>query len=56
MTARRPTAPGTKGYPEQQPTPNDKREMPDANTPHEPQNKPQAAGMADGAKRNRKKK
>jgi hypothetical protein len=38
---RRPVAPGTAGYPEEQPTPNDDRDMPDENTPHEPQNKPE---------------
>jgi hypothetical protein len=41
MKDQRPTAPGTKGYPEQQPTPNDGNDMPDAETPHEPQNNPQ---------------
>lgn len=38
---RRPLAPGTAGYPEEQPTPNDDRDMPDEKTPHEPQNKPE---------------
>lgn len=40
---RRLPAPGTGGYPEQQPTPNDDRDMPDEKTPHEPQNKPEEA-------------
>lgn len=34
------TSPGTKGYAEQQPRRNDKREMPDEHTPHEHQNRP----------------
>jgi len=33
--------PGTSGYPEPQPTPSKKHQhMPDAKTPHEPQNNP----------------
>jgi hypothetical protein len=33
--------PGTSGYPEPQPTPRHKsKSMPDANSPHEPQNNP----------------
>lgn len=35
------SSPGTKGYAEQQPRRNDKREMPDKHTPHEHQNKPE---------------
>lgn len=38
---KRPVAPGTAGYPEEQPTPNDDRDMPDEKTPHEPQNEPE---------------
>jgi len=33
-------SPGTKGYAEQQPRRNDRREMPDERTPHEHQNRP----------------
>jgi hypothetical protein len=40
MNERKPTPPGTSGYPEPQPRRNDGKTMPDEHTPHEHQNNP----------------
>ena len=40
MKERKPTSPGTSGYPEPQPRRNDKKDMPGPKTPHEHQNDP----------------
>lgn len=41
MSEHKPSAPGTSGYPEDQPRRNDKRDMPEPHTPHEHQNAPE---------------
>jgi hypothetical protein len=40
MKERKPTSPGTSGYPEPQPRRNDGKDMPGPKTPHEHQNDP----------------